>query len=301
MLTRSDSIFLAGDAAHTHSPLAGQGLNISVQDAYNLVWKIGSVIADGADPMILETYEKERRPIAEHLMEMDRRLNQVYADQGEDFSEMKKVRDHYSGAISGLRIVYEPNLLIREDRGSATAAKFVALGARLPPSHVVSQDTGSCVPFEELLPSDGSWKLLIFLRRMKGLTEDGANDFLRALQERTHLSHISKAPRKNFPRIQTILIRPRIEADALNPIGHSNGQPFPRAPANIALDTRDQLSIKAVFDATETHQPYQDYGIDETAGAIILCRPDQHVALIDSVSEWAALDSFFSLWVGAGK
>lgn len=67
-LTRSNSIFLAGDAAHTDSPRAGQGLNISVQDVDNLVWKIGSVLADGADPMILETYETERRPIAENAV-----------------------------------------------------------------------------------------------------------------------------------------------------------------------------------------------------------------------------------------
>lgn len=50
-------------------------------------------------------------------MEMDRRLNQVYADNGENLSEIKRVRDRYSGAISGLQISYERSLLIREDGG----------------------------------------------------------------------------------------------------------------------------------------------------------------------------------------
>ncbi|MCI3239554.1 MULTISPECIES: FAD-dependent oxidoreductase [Streptomyces] len=65
---RSGRVFLAGDAAHVHSPAGGQGLNTSVQDAYNLGWKLGAVLADGADPTLLDTYEEERRPIAAHML-----------------------------------------------------------------------------------------------------------------------------------------------------------------------------------------------------------------------------------------
>lgn len=64
---RVGSIFLVGDAAHTHPPTGGQGLNTSVQDAYNLGWKLTAVI-DGADDHLLETYEAERRPIAEAML-----------------------------------------------------------------------------------------------------------------------------------------------------------------------------------------------------------------------------------------
>ncbi|WP_405724590.1 FAD-dependent oxidoreductase [Streptomyces sp. NBC_00028] len=55
--------FLAGDAAHVHTPAGAQGLNTGVQDAYNLGWKLGQVLA-GADPTLLDTYEAERQPIA---------------------------------------------------------------------------------------------------------------------------------------------------------------------------------------------------------------------------------------------
>jgi 2-polyprenyl-6-methoxyphenol hydroxylase-like FAD-dependent oxidoreductase len=65
---RSGRVFLAGDAAHVHSPAGGQGLNTSVQDAYNLGWKLGAVLADGADAALLDTYEEERRPIAAQML-----------------------------------------------------------------------------------------------------------------------------------------------------------------------------------------------------------------------------------------
>ncbi|MEU6256055.1 FAD-dependent oxidoreductase [Streptomyces sp. NPDC047043] len=65
---RSGRVFLAGDAAHVHSPAGGQGLNTSVQDAYNLGWKLGAVLRDGAPAPLLDTYEDERRPIAAQML-----------------------------------------------------------------------------------------------------------------------------------------------------------------------------------------------------------------------------------------
>lgn len=56
-------VFLAGDAAHIHSPAGGQGMNTGIQDAHNLGWKLAA-IANGVPPALLDTYETERRPVA---------------------------------------------------------------------------------------------------------------------------------------------------------------------------------------------------------------------------------------------
>ncbi|MGW1374995.1 FAD-dependent monooxygenase [Streptomyces sp. NPDC002446] len=72
---RSGRVFLAGDAAHIHSPAGGQGLNTSVQDAYNLGWKLGQVLRHGAPDTLLDTYEAERRPIAADILETSTRLH----------------------------------------------------------------------------------------------------------------------------------------------------------------------------------------------------------------------------------
>jgi 2-polyprenyl-6-methoxyphenol hydroxylase-like FAD-dependent oxidoreductase len=70
---RVGRVFLAGDAAHIHPPTGGQGLNTSVQDSYNLGWKLAAVL-DGAPEKLLDTYEEERRPIAAGMLGMAARL-----------------------------------------------------------------------------------------------------------------------------------------------------------------------------------------------------------------------------------
>jgi 2-polyprenyl-6-methoxyphenol hydroxylase-like FAD-dependent oxidoreductase len=70
---RDGRVFLAGDAAHTHPPTGGQGLNTSVQDAYNLGWKLAAVL-QGAPVALLDTYEQERRPIAAHMLGLATKL-----------------------------------------------------------------------------------------------------------------------------------------------------------------------------------------------------------------------------------
>jgi len=70
---RAGRVFLTGDAAHIHPPTGGQGLNTSIQDAYNLGWKLAAVLA-GAPDTLLDTYEEERRPIAAGMLGLATRL-----------------------------------------------------------------------------------------------------------------------------------------------------------------------------------------------------------------------------------
>ena len=71
---RIGRIFLAGDAAHVHSPAGGQGMNTGIQDAYNLAWKLSAVL-NGADGALLDTYEEERLPIAASMLGITTRLH----------------------------------------------------------------------------------------------------------------------------------------------------------------------------------------------------------------------------------
>ncbi|MFF1325646.1 FAD-dependent oxidoreductase [Streptomyces chartreusis] len=80
---RDGRVFLAGDAAHIHSPAGGQGLNTSVQDAYNLGWKLGAVLRDGVDESLLETYEEERRPVAADMLGLSTSVHRGEVRRGE--------------------------------------------------------------------------------------------------------------------------------------------------------------------------------------------------------------------------
>lgn len=65
---RNRRIFVAGDAAHIHSPLGGQGIATGIQDAANLAWKLAAVLHEGAPDSLLDTYEEERKPVARSVL-----------------------------------------------------------------------------------------------------------------------------------------------------------------------------------------------------------------------------------------
>ncbi|MER5754813.1 FAD-dependent monooxygenase [Streptomyces sp. NPDC002088] len=79
---REGRVFLAGDAAHIHSPAGGQGLNTSVQDAYNLGWKLGAVLGGQAPEGLLDTYEEERRPVAADVLGLSTAIHRDEARRG---------------------------------------------------------------------------------------------------------------------------------------------------------------------------------------------------------------------------
>jgi hypothetical protein len=80
---RLGRVFLAGDAAHVHSPAGGQGLNTSIQDAYNLGWKLAAVVRGGADHRLLDSYEEERRTIAADMLGLSTRVHRGEVRRGD--------------------------------------------------------------------------------------------------------------------------------------------------------------------------------------------------------------------------
>lgn len=84
---RKGNVFLAGDSAHVHSTTGGQGMNCCMQDAYNLGWKLALVIQGKAKPALLDTYERERRPIAEQVIWAASSLHDIFMGHGRDIAE----------------------------------------------------------------------------------------------------------------------------------------------------------------------------------------------------------------------
>lgn len=105
---REGCVFLAGDAAHIHSPAGGQGMNTGIQDAYNLGWKLAWV-AQGASPTLLDSYEAERRPVAVGVLALSNaRLAQAL--------EHKGMPTHRDASTIQLDVGYRGSALARDDR-----------------------------------------------------------------------------------------------------------------------------------------------------------------------------------------
>ncbi|MET8468833.1 FAD-dependent oxidoreductase [Streptomyces sp. NPDC006422] len=121
---REGRVFLAGDAAHIHSPAGGQGLNTSVQDAYNLGWKLAAVLA-GAPERLLDTYEEERIPVAAGILGISTRIHRAS-------SEGRRTRR--GGEMRQLGIAYRDSSLTRETRPFLTDDALRA-GDRAPDGH----------------------------------------------------------------------------------------------------------------------------------------------------------------------
>ena len=78
---RAGRVLLAGDAAHVHPPIGGQGLNLGVQDAFNLGWKLAAQIRGWAPEALLDTYQAERRPVAEDVLDNTRAQTELLSDE----------------------------------------------------------------------------------------------------------------------------------------------------------------------------------------------------------------------------
>jgi 2-polyprenyl-6-methoxyphenol hydroxylase-like FAD-dependent oxidoreductase len=105
---REGRVFLAGDAAHVHSPAGGQGMNTGIQDAHNLGWKLAAV-ANGAEPALLDSYEAERRPVAAGVLALSNaRLQQVI--------EQKGLPTRRDASTTQLGVSYRGSALARDDR-----------------------------------------------------------------------------------------------------------------------------------------------------------------------------------------
>ena len=127
---RAGRVFLAGDAAHIHSPAGGQGMNTGIQDAHNLGWKLAAVTR-GADPALLDSYDAERRPVALGVLALsNERLRQAIEQRG-----IPVQRD---ATTMQLGISYRDCASVRDDRDDAA---LLRAGDRAPDAtHLITTD-----------------------------------------------------------------------------------------------------------------------------------------------------------------
>ena len=169
--SKSNRIFLLGDACHTHSPKAGQGANISLMDGYNLGWKLVHVLKGQAGLDLLKTYNIDREKVASTLINWDKVWAKqmsslgkseggvVGADGKIDFSEVFVKAEPFT---AGLTITYEDSSITRSRESSQELAANLPVGMRLPSTQVVRFCDGKAMQLIQGFPSLGRWRILLF-------------------------------------------------------------------------------------------------------------------------------------------
>jgi phenol 2-monooxygenase len=157
-------VFLLGDACHTHSAKAGQGMNVSMQDGFNLGWKLGSVVSGLSPASLLKTYSAERQPVAQQLIDFDREWSSLMARKPEEISDPQDLATYYLATAefpSGFMTQYGPSQTTGSDEHQALAEGF-PIGKRFKSSPVTLVCDGNAVHIGHHAKADGRWRIYAF-------------------------------------------------------------------------------------------------------------------------------------------
>ena len=277
---RTDSndprIFITGDACHTHSAQAGQGMNVSMQDGFNLAWKLGHVLSGNSPEELLHTYADERRDVAYRLIEFDKQWSSLMAesnDQLQDPQEMEKFYTQTAEFNAGYLTEYEPSLITSDPRYQDLAAGY-PLGRRfksaqvgricdLVPLHIGHQHT-----------ADGRWRVYVFA----DTPAPGESPVLRNWSE--------WAEKTLSPELFDLKL---IHQQAYTDFDMSD-VPSVFKPKVGHFQLTD---MEHAFGILEDHDIFEERSISRN-GAVVVVRPDQYVAGIFPLDDTKELTSFLS-------
>ncbi len=161
---RDPRVFLTGDACHTHSAKAGQGMNVSMQDGFNLGWKLGHVLTGLSPASLLATYSAERQPVAQQLIDFDREWSSLMARKPEEISDPNELATFYLGTAefpSGFMTQYGPSMLTAAADHQDLASGF-PVGKRFKSVEVVRVCDGNVVHLGHHAKADGRWRIYAF-------------------------------------------------------------------------------------------------------------------------------------------
>jgi phenol 2-monooxygenase len=164
--TRTPRVMLAGDACHTHSPKAGQGMNVSMGDTFNLGWKLVSVLTGRADPALLHSYSGERQAAAKGLVEFDHKWARVVGARAEDDATggLPRVAREFVNNLPftcGLTIQYERSVLTGGPAHQQLATGF-DIGKRFHSAPVVRLADAKPMHLGHCIEADARFRLFIF-------------------------------------------------------------------------------------------------------------------------------------------
>ncbi len=288
-------VFIAGDACHTHSAKAGQGMNVSMQDAFNLGWKLIAVLEGRSDPSLLATYSAERQPVAGELIDFDREWSSMLAAAprdpahpdrgGVDPAELQDYFVRQGRYTAGVATRYGRSVLTGTPEHAALAPGF-EIGTRFHSAPVIRVADARAMQLGHAARADGRWRLYAFADR----SGEGLADLCAWLGEH------DESPLRRFTAPGEDLDAV-IDTRAVLQIPHREvvlrELPLLLRPSKGALGLTDFEKAFAV-DPRPGRDVYEMRGIDRDRGGLVIVRPDQFVAHVLPLDSRERIAAFFA-------
>jgi phenol 2-monooxygenase (NADPH) len=297
--TRTPRVFVAGDACHTHTAKAGQGMNVSMADTYNLGWKLAAVLQGRSPASLLHTYNHERRGIAEDLIATDKRWSKAIGAAQVDPSNPKaaliglaEVQRQFITNLdftAGMATNYDPGPLIGDDTYLGLAAGYEP-GRRFHSAEVIRLSDARRLHLGHVHQADARWRLYAFADAV-----DPRNPASRLNKLMDFLSSANSPVAKYTPDgagvdsvfdVRAILQQLHLELDWVQM------HEFLK-PKTGPLGLIDYEKVFCPLAGTD-QDVFDLRRIDRGSGALVVVRPDQYVALTLPLDGYDELDEFFA-------
>jgi len=297
-------------------------MNVSMQDAYNLGWKIANVVKGYADRSILKTYQSERRRIAQDLIAFDHRFSRLFSgrpaknlmdEEGINMKEFKEAFEQGHMFASGIAVNYGSSLIVAKPGDSAeegdgtdvavkdkslqviseqSLATKVEVGKRIPSYKVLNQSDARPWHLQERLPSNGTWRVLIFPGDISDSTQKQRLD---KLGERLgDANSLLKRFTPTNARYDSV-----IEVLAVHAAPRQSVTIFDFPEVFRPYDEVEGWDYWKIYVDDESYHEghgkiYENFGIDTKEGCAVILRPDQYVSYVGKMDGYEELDKFFS-------
>jgi len=301
MGARLPRVFIAGDACHTHSAKAGQGMNVSMNDTWNLGWKLGAVLRGIARPELLHTYSEERQKIAKQLIDFDREFAKMFSAhpkesggaeeegiEGIDPEEFQQYFITQGRFTAGVATHYTPSMITAEAMFEHLAEGF-PVGMRFHSAPVVRLADAKPVHLGHVARADGAWRIYIFADQND---PTGGNSRARELCEflESDASPIKRYTPAGADPDSVIDVR------AIFQQGHRD-LAVDRMPS-VLLPRKGRFGLidyeKMFCPDPKFDDIFELRGINRVTGCMVVVRPDQYVAHVLPLHGHGALADFFA-------
>ena len=269
--TRTPRVFITGDACHTHSAKAGQGMNVSMQDGFNLAWKLGHVLEGRSPESLLSTYSAERQVVAKNLIDFDKEWSTLMAKKPEEFEDPSELEDFYVRTAefpAGFMTQYAPSMLIGEPTHQDLATGF-PIGKRFKSAPVVRVCDTNPMHLGHHATADGRWRIYVFADAPPAGGALGTGGLRRVARELARLA-AGRTPRRRPDAWFDVKVIYQQDHTA------STSTRFPRF-SSPQVGPFQLTDYEKVYATDPNADIFELRGLDR-GGVVVVVRPDQYVA-----------------------